>query len=488
MEPKQANPQELTAEEQAYLDELKLKKLTLQRAQLQAELEEQDKRAMAQNKLGSSGAQAVADTQADILGTVGSGLEVAGKTLDAPAGAVRAGITKALEELSGKELINAQELIDNGQAPDFSEVMKRADILVDDPYYARTALGFGADVLTDPLTYIPGINLLAAAKRGGKAVSMANTLSKPLQVVSKVASKPIQMAGKGIAGSGKALYKSAFDKADRALDTRFGKESISDILMNNKFKGNMQDAILEVQDLNKGYGQEIGRMREYAASQGKMGAPDFSGAEKVIAEYRGTTDPTYRALAEPMQESLEAYKSTFPIMYPTEAASTKRTLRKLVGGDSAFDAMKTTPERARKEFDKAIMRGMSAAEESAMAQTPLFDEYKSLMSKYGATTKFTEKELEKLARQEAVRTGAGPSAIDSFVGPLSILSGDTNMLKALAAKKARDVGRMTNVKTSVGLGMKGFGEAVENSSPYIAPAVNRALWIDMLKDEQERAK
>jgi hypothetical protein len=398
------------------------------------------------------------------------------KVLGYPGNLARGAIGGAYELATGRDdIVNAEDVL-KGEAPGFSEMMNKADILQDYPK-TRGVVGFGLDVATDPLTYLAGpISAAAKAEKAGLGIKALNAVVNPVEAL-----------GRGLERGGSAIYKSAFDKADRELATRYGKESIADILKAERFKGGMDEAALKADEINKAAGEELGALREYAGNLGKMGTPsDLSRAEEVVKEYASSKIPSIKKIGSDLRDELESIKLGTEPMYPSEAAAQKKTLRDIIGGDSAFDAAKSAPERAQKRFNKALMSSYSEAENQAMGKLPEqeYQLYQELKKKYGATSKFIQNKLQKEGTKELNRTGVMPSALDTAFGTLALATADKPGLAALAAKKGRDILRMTPVKTRLGLGMEDLGVAAQNASPYMSQAVRDALWIEMLKNDQ----
>ncbi|NBT59802.1 hypothetical protein EBT16_13560, partial [bacterium] len=283
------------------------------------------------------------------------------------------------------------------------------------------------------------------------------------------------------------IYKSAFEKADRALATRYGKGSIADILKSRGFKGSAEKALEKTSEINAQLGEQIGQARAKADLVGVLEKPmNFEAAEKVVQKYRTASDPKMMAIADNLQEVLDSYKTMSP-KTATELATIKRVNLDMAGGDTAFDMLKSSPDRAEAELRRALGKSLGEAEDSAVKQALSPEEFKNYLNtkkEYGVTTKFAQKQLSTLANREAVRTGVAPSAVDLMGMGAAIASGQPIAIGAMAAKKGRDILRLTGAKTRLGPMMEAAGEGIQATSAAIPPQV----WLEMLRSKQGEEK
>ena len=177
-------------------------------------------------------------------------LDYAMRGLNYAGGAVRGGIAGAIEPIIGKDIVSAEEVA-SGTVPGASELMARAGVpnvalseMIPSMYSetgeglalekegmfdptARGTVGLAADIFTDPTTYLAAplkaAQLAKAGTTAGKALKLGEILMNPM-------GEAVGAMGAGLKKGGEAMYKSAFEKADRALATRYGKGSIADIL------------------------------------------------------------------------------------------------------------------------------------------------------------------------------------------------------------------------------------------------------------------
>lgn len=407
----------------------------------------------------------------------------------------RGTVAAGLEPLIGKDIVSPEEIM-TGKVPGSAELMERAGVpagyslsnLIPGAFSetgqgmplekggmfditARGAGGLVGDIALDPTTYV-----LPMVKGGGMAARGIRAALNPL-------GEAVGLAGKQMAKTGAATYKSAFEKADRALATRYGKGSIADILKSEKFAGSAEDALKKAEEINQSLGQKIGDYRATADASGVMAAPQsYEEAEKLIQKYRVASDPKMMAIADSLQETLDSYKA-MPPKTATELATVKRTNLDMAGGDTAFDKLKSSPDRAEAELRRLIAKELGKAEDDvvkASLSKEEFDAYLKTKKDYGVTTKFTQKQLAKLAGAEASRTGVLPSAVDVMGTGAALAAGSPIGLGAMALKKARDIGRLTGTKTRGGLMLEGLGAGIENASQVVPPQV----WLEMIRSKE----
>ena len=210
---------------------------------------------------------------------------------------------------------------------------------------------------------------------------------------------------------------------------------------------------------------------------------NFDAAEKVVQKYRSASDPKMMSIADSLQEVLDSYK-TMPPKTATELATVKRVNLDMAGGDTAFDMLKSSPDRAEAELRRALGKSLGEAEDSAVKAALSPEEYASYLKtkkEYGVTTKFAQKELNKLAGQEMTRTGVLPSAVDIMGIGAAAAAGTPIGLGAMAAKKGRDILRLTGTKTRLGPMMEAAGGGIQATAAKIPPQ----LWLEMLRGKSE---
>ena len=431
-------------------------------------------------------------------------LDYAMRGLNYAGGLGRAAVAGAMGPIVGKDLVSAEQAL-TGTVPSSAEIMEKAgvpnaalsDVLPSmysetgeglalekggmfDPT-ARGTVGLAADIFTDPTTYLAAplkaAQLAKAGTTAGKALKLGEILMNPM-------GEAVGAMGAGLKKGGEAMYKSAFEKADRALATRYGKGSIADILKSRGFKGSAEEALSKTQQINEELGQKIGAYRQQADLTGMLSQPmNFDAAEKVVQKYRSASDPKMMSIADSLQEVLDSYK-TMPPKTATELATVKRVNLDMAGGDTAFDMLKSSPDRAEAELRRALGKSLGEAEDSAVKAALSPEEYASYLKtkkEYGVTTKFAQKELNKLAGQEMTRTGVLPSAVDIMGIGAAAAAGTPIGLGAMAAKKGRDILRLTGTKTRLGPMMEAAGGGMQATAAKIPPQ----LWLEMLRGKSE---
>jgi hypothetical protein len=309
--------------------------------------------------------------------------------------------------------------------------------------------------------------------------------------VGKLIGKVAAPVGEAVANAGKGIYNSAFDKVDRALMTKYGKSSIADILREKGFVGGMNEAAIAADKINKETGQELGRLREHVGNLGGIETPtNYSRAESVIDKYKGNPNPRISSIGEKLQQELEAIKGNAKPQYPNELSTQRSVMRDVVGGDSAFDQAKTSVEQAQKQFDKGVMGSMADAEDAAMKnklRPEEYDLYRKLKKDYSSTTQFTQNKLNQVGGVESNKIGAMPGAMDIM---FATMADGPRGLWGLAAKKSRDIYRMTPVKTRLGLGTENLGKYMQDglqTQLQNGKAIPPQVWIDLMNNANKES-
>jgi hypothetical protein len=430
--------------------------------------------------------------------------EMAMRGLNYTGGLGRALVAGALEPIVGKDLVSAKQAL-KGTVPSSAEIMEKAGIpnksLSDvipqmysdtgeglalekggflDPT-ARGTVGFGLDIAADPATYLvpylKGAQVLGTASKAAKAARLGEILLNPI-------GESVGAVGKGVTKAGGELYKSAFEKADRALATRYGKGSIADLLKARGFRGSMDKAVEAVKQINEEAGKGIAAAREAADLAGMLEKPGgFQRADELIQKFASSPDPEKQAIAAKMQETLDAYKN-MQATSATGLAKEKQLLRGDFQGDNAFNQFRISQTPHKAELAKNIYAEVAKAEDLAVQKALSPEEYQKYLTAkkdYGVTSKFGLKEVGKAANLEANRTGVMPSALDMVMAGTAAASGNPVLTWGALAKKARDIGRLTGTKTRVGPMMEATGNVISSISDKIPPQV----WLEMLRGKPE---
>lgn len=426
-------------------------------------------------------------------------LEKAGHLLNLESGLGRAAVFGALEPVIGKDLVSMEQ-VKTGTVPSTEELIKQTGIdplalggglvkniakLTGTEEPVRQAIlkgaGIAGDIALDPATYLAAplkaAQVARAGTMAGKALKLGEVLLNPI-------GEAVSAAGSGLIKGGKSLYKSAFEKADQALETRYGKGSIADLLKSKGFKGSAQDAFEKTQQLNEEAGKNISSFREQADLAGILEKPlGFKKAEDYIQKFRSSPDPKKMALADSLQETLDSYKK-MPEKTATELADIKQMLRKDFGGESFMDNLRISQKPEEAELASRIYPEIAKAEDEAVKKavsSKEYDQYLKAKKDYGITHKFTQKEINKLVNKEMTRTGILPSDVDLLYAGGALASGDPNAIAALMAKKGSNIMRLTGAKTRVGPAMEALGEGIQATAAKVPPQV----WLEMLRNKPE---
>jgi hypothetical protein len=431
-------------------------------------------------------------------------MDYAMRGLNYAGGLGRAAVAGAMEPIVGKDLVSMEQAL-KGEVPGSAEIMEKAGVpnvalseMLPQMYSetgeglafekggmfdptARGAAGLVADIALDPTTYLAAplkaAQLAKAGTAAGKALKFGEILMNPL-------GEAVGAMGKGLKTGGEAFYKSAFEKADRELATRYGKGSMADLLKSKGFKGSAEKAYDITKEINKEAADKIAAYRDKASIDGILEKPmGFEEADKFIQSFRSSPDPKKMAIADSLQETLDAYRN-MPAKTAKELADNKKLLRSDFQGDTFTDQTRIaqTPEKA--TLAKMIYSPVAKAEDDAVkkALSPKeFEDYLKAKKEYGMTTKFAQKEMLKLANKEMIRTGVAPSAVDYFATGAALASGDPSAMLGVLAKKGRDIGRLTGTKTRVGPMMEAAGKGIQATAAKIPPQ----LWLEMLRSKPE---
>lgn len=304
--------------------------------------------------------------------------------------------------------------------------------------------------------------------------------------------KALKPVGSGVSALGKKIYNSAFSKADRALETEYGKGSIADLLRKERFKGNAEEAVTAAEELHNRLGAALGTARKNAGEAPALPAT-FENVDKLIERYRSLPDAESQKIADKLEAMYKPYlgmggKSV------EEVAGIKKTLANMAGGDSYFRQMKSAKENAKSDLRAALAAEFNKAENKGVENymTPEeFAGYLQTKKDYGITSSFGQKKLAQGAAQEANRIGVAPGAFDYMAGGAAVASGNPVAVAGMAAKKARDIARLTGTKTRVGLGLEDTGSYMQNglqealSSGQALPA---QVWLNILNRENNNEK
>lgn len=472
----------LTPEEQAELDQLNALEANGLTPAEQAELDQLNQ-------------MAVEEPVKEEPGLLSQGLNIAGRTLDMPAGLVRTAVLSGVSGarqlgtgldalLAGKSKEDAlREALQarltregdwtralKGEAPQGAEILERLDIpeggsLSDvlpslysetgeglalqkggalDPS-ARGVVGFGLDVGLDPLTYLTG--------GGSKAAQTALS--------------PIKTAG---SKAGKSMYKSGLKRTDQIASRydKVGDIAPSEILWkegvtgSNKQIAKKSEALLE--ELNKKREALLESAGDVYVDMDKATGP----AEKLLREKLASKDPKIQRTAAALISDIEDYKNLIPEqekiirdavgtpigVIPAKPGITPGQLSQMKSnryssiGSEAYNQAKQTP--LGKQYEKALAKGMKEETERSLGKAgkELAKTNAELGSLLTAASSLDKEALKETTRNmltpvDAIAYGAGKAASGS--------AGEG--IQTLLLKKLADLSKETWFRTKAGKGL-----------------------------------
>ncbi len=161
----------------------------------------------------------------------------------------------------------------------------------------RGAVGMGADIALDPLTYLGAGPLKAAVGKMGRAGAVAEHVLNP--------------AENALKSGGKTLYKSApIMKAADAVNERFAKGAASDILFDQGVRGTGRSVATQAEKLAEKVGTERDLILGQAGEKGAVldMAAAMSPAEEFIQKIRTSRDPQLLPVADALEGRVAEYK------------------------------------------------------------------------------------------------------------------------------------------------------------------------------------
>lgn len=388
--------------------------------------------------------------------------DVAGRTLDYPAGITRAGIAKVTGLGKEGDMMNAL----TAHPPSSDEILGRAGV----PDNAgRGVAGFALDVAADPLNFV---------SLGG-----TGALRKLLQ-------KATGAAGKGLEIGGKAAYKSArnLQVADKVA-TEAGKIPVSDILFKAGVTGTSEGMAKQVPEVL----QELVKKRDaLVAEAGAAGATaDLSKVDDALKSLHdewfapGAASEFNPAKAEAYNKAVDVIQGYTQHMANAGGGSPSQLKDLLTSvyqnelGPAAYQTGKTTPEMTRvlKKGAQGMKEGYTSGIEKAIGP-----------DKANEVASLNEQLSSLLSGQKKMMTEGGKTASKVGLSPIDTAMAAINPGIALA-KKGGDVLGTTWVRTKGGKAASDIGKKLSTDSAWnkmlATPAGQRAL-VDLLKQNGEQ--
>lgn len=429
-------------------------------------------------------------------------LDVAGRALDYAAGNVRNGLMQAADPFVDAELTKEGDTMQalKGNAPGSAEYLQRAGM---DKGLANSGAGLALDIATDPLTYATfGVAPLLKGAGAAAKLSKAEKLSQTLRALSEakgigaldrglaVAQNPLELM---MPKAGKSLYKGAFAPTEAKIANEVSKTKtpISEVLMEQGFRGGPEDALKETRLLNRTANEEIGNTLKLAGNRGakvNLGADDvFKRADSRVAELLTSNEPSVKALGKEMADLLAEYKAKGKL-----SAEEAYKLAKDIDSKTTSSAWKMMERGGNKDkvFVDMIQDLKGASRESVKAVDP--DLHATLMQAnemFAATDRNVQKDLLREVKNASKRkgvsqidaglaAGAAASMVSGNPTPALILAG------TLAGKKGAQAVTSMRGRTNLGTAMK--SEPMKAINKYMSdPAVRQGILIDLLKQEEQ---
>lgn len=231
----------------------------------------------------------------------GKALDYGLRALDYPGGLIRTGAA-GLIGVAGKDDFKKAFV---GQAPGSADYLERAGLdegprfdlnpLAEGDTSLRDIEGFGLDVVSDPLT------LVAKGVKGAKGL---------IGKAGRLATRPI---GEALESTGKKTYKSGLKRIDQEV-AKYGKEPVSDVLMNERITGSAREIFDKMNilgeklfnertDILKGAtrkGAEVDMQRAVREAQG------------VVNKMLNVDNPETVKAAQLMQKRINKYLARLP--------------------------------------------------------------------------------------------------------------------------------------------------------------------------------
>lgn len=366
--------------------------------------------------------------EADVKAAVGKGLQ----TLDWPAGIVRTGAAKVLEQT---------------QMPQTLGIQPQQKIVTDEDVAnaLKGPFGKGAPLSS---TYLQRTGMDPST--AGRVGFMLDAMTDPF-VLSEATSRPFQSAA---AKGGKALYKSGVKSLDIEA-AKYGKEPVSDVLFEKGIVGNYEQIHQQMDELANQY---LAQRNEILARADKAGGrvsmkDSMAPLQERINQIRATKDPNLQGIADTMQNDLNKYLALDqppnpttgePGQYviPSQASGFKSSEYNKIG-DEAYNEAVRTP--VGKSLQKTKAQGLREQTEKAVKQS-LGDldeaKVKEINDKLGRI----------LTTQEKAQAEAAKEIRKNNITPVDTALAMADWKTALA-KKIGDITKATGPRTKVGMGL-----------------------------------
>lgn len=416
--------------------------------------------------------------------------------LDYPAGIVRTGIAKSVDELTGLKFTKPSDFSQaiEGNAPRTSQMLINAG-LPDD--WITQLGGFAGDVVTDPLTYMSAG--ASAIKRLGQTPELLNrlkeavgpTVSKAGEFVAKGANtilNPIETYQKSAA---EKLYGKAFKDINTISKAKNKPQMVSSILKNEGFSGNLKSAANKVSEINQSAGEKIGGILKEASDQGASVdiLKELTPSMEFASELRKRAYPEATDLANMIDNRVQyALDKTDGVMRADEANQLKSQINKLIkesGFAQGTDAALSTQAR------KAIATDLSVGVKNSVKEVSpeLKKELEKYNDLYSSTSEAIQKKMSKMGEAEK---GFSVSPWDVGVMSAGALSGVMHNPTAAAWLVGLEGGKLGAQAARTTLGRtsraKAYSLISDKAMGLQDPMARQALWNLMLQQKQKEEK
>lgn len=337
-----------------------------------------------------------------------------------------------------------------GQAPPSSEYMRRMGVddlgsvtvpILGNQISGRDALGFAADVATDPLT------MVSKAVRGADVV------------------------GRGAEATGEKLFKSGFKNIDEKLVDK-GAKPLSDLALENGIGGSMKNIEKQSGQLLNDVKADRDLAYQVADMAGVKVDPNVALKESLDKAIKmGVDDPSLKEMSKNLQEKLKQYMGQGPVslermskwksnLYSTMPQSAYDQFGKLKGPVAEFE--KTTANAFKQGIEDAASEGVpKLGDKIAQAN----EKMQTLIS--------AKKPLRQAVKSEA-RVNAITPVDSMIVGAAGMASHDPyTTMGFLGLKKAADLSKTSAFRTRGGQALMGAG-----NSGVLTPLTSRSF-IDL---------
>ena len=289
------------------------------------------------NEVSEEGLKMLAGDEPKERGLGAAALDYGTRALDYAAGLGRTAAANVLELGTDENVVSGEDVLAalRGQATPSSEFLGRAgveqggslsDVLPSmysesgqgwltlqkggalDPT-ARGAAGFVLDTALDPLTYLT-VGAAPAFKAGGKLAQAAKTVASPLEAAAR--------------SGGRSMYKSGLKRIDQEA-AKFGKEPVSDVLINRGIAGGAESIYRQMDELAEQLANQ--RTSIFTRADIEGGAASMQAAmgkaEALLQDLRASRDPIKQAAADKLEAEILEYRKLDPSLVEVPTGQTK---------------------------------------------------------------------------------------------------------------------------------------------------------------------